>query len=250
MHYKFLKKIIEALGYKIIDKNLIKNERLLSKYSFLSLEKILENLFTKGEIQSIIQIGANDGKRFDIINKFIKKFETFAIFVEPIKSNFDNLKKNYSDQNNLFYENLAISVNDEISELYKVKKEKIELYDDHIVGITSFNKKHLLNHGVRKKDIVKEKVNTISIKDLISKHSIKNLDLLLIDTEGYDAKIVEDFLINSTLRPYIIFEYIHSNHKNFLDTIKLLINKDYLLFDISENVICFPKNKKGNIRFV
>ena len=76
------------------------------------------------------------------------------------------------------------------------------------------------------------------------------LDLLLIDTEGYDAKIVEDFLINSTLRPYIIFEYIHSNHKNFLDTIKLLINKDYLLFDISENVICFPKNKKGNIRFV
>ena len=97
----------------------------------------------------------------------------------------------------------------------KLKKEKIELYDDHIVGITSFNKKHLLNHGVRKKDIVKEKVNTISIKDLISKHSIKNLDLLLIDTEGYDAKIVEDFLINSTLRPYIIFEYI------FIQTIKI-----------------------------
>ena len=68
MHYKFLKKIIEALGYKIIDKNLIKNERLLSKYSFLSLEKILENLFTKGEIQSIIQIGANEMMAKDLIS--------------------------------------------------------------------------------------------------------------------------------------------------------------------------------------
>ena len=115
MHYKFFKKIIEAFGYKIIDKNLIKNERLLSQYSFLTLEKILENLFVNKEIQSIIQIGANDGERFDIINKFVKKYSPFTILIEPIKSNYESLKENYADQKNILYENLAISVDNEIS---------------------------------------------------------------------------------------------------------------------------------------
>ena len=249
MHYKFFKKIIEAFGYKIIDKNLIKNERLLSQYSFLTLEKILENLFVNKEIQSIIQIGANDGERFDIINKFVKKYSPFTILIEPIKSNYESLKENYADQKNILYENLAISVDNEISELYKVKDEKINLYDEHIVGITSFNKNHLINHGVKKKHIVREKVNTISIKDLILKHSINDLDLLFIDTEGYDAKIVKDFLINSKLRPFIIFEYIHSNHYFFSETINMLIENEYILFKISENVVCFQKSKKEKIKF-
>ena len=157
MHYKFFKKIIEAFGYKIIDKNLIKNERLLSQYSFLTLEKILENLFVNKEIQSIIQIGANDGERFDIINKFVKKYSPFTILIEPIKSNYESLKENYADQKNILYENLAISVDNEISELYKVKDEKINLYDEHIVGITSFNKNHLINHGVKKKTYCQRK---------------------------------------------------------------------------------------------
>ena len=249
MHYKFFKKIIEAFGYKIIDKNLIKNERLLSQYSFLTLEKILENLFVNKEIQSIIQIGANDGERFDIINKFVKKYSPFTILIEPIKSNYESLKENYADQKNILYENLAISVDNEISELYKVKDEKINLYDEHIVGITSFNKNHLINNGVKKKYIVREKVNIIYIKDIILKHSINDLDLLFIDTEGYDAKIVKDFLINSKLRPFIIFEYIHSNHYFFSETINMLIENEYILFKISENVVCFPKSKKEKIKF-
>ena len=248
MHYKFFKKIIEALGFKLVDKNLVKNERLLSKHSFLSIEKFLNNLFLADQIKFIIQIGANDGERFDIINKFIKKFHTSTIFVEPIKNNFENLKKNYSNQKDLFYENVAISVDGEISELYKVSEDKIYLYDSHIVGITSFDRNHLLKHGVKKKHIVNEKVKTISIKDLINKYSIENFDLLLIDTEGYDTKIVKDFLLKVKIRPIIIFEYIHSKHQMFSETIQLLINSDYVLFKIEENIICVPKNKKEKIK--
>ena len=81
------------------------------------------------------------------------------------------------------------------------------------------------------------------------KHSINDLDLLFIDTEGYDAKIVKDFLINSKLKPFIIFEYIHSNHYFFSETINMLIENEYILFKISENVVCFPKSKKEKIKF-
>ncbi|MBD1173960.1 FkbM family methyltransferase [Pelagibacterales bacterium SAG-MED01] len=250
MRYKFIKKIVEAFGFKLIDKNIIKNERLISKHSFVSVDKVLKNLFLNNDVKFLVQIGANDGQRFDTINKFIKNFNPSVIFVEPIKSNFDNLKKFYSNQKNLFYENVAISVNNEINELYKVNENYLHLYDEHIVGITSFDKNHLIKHGVKNKHIVKENVKTISITSLLKKYSIQNFDLLLIDTEGYDSLIVKDFLINTKIRPIIIFEYIHSKKEYFSEAIKILISNKYVLFRINENVICFPENKKNKINFI
>ena len=69
----------------LLDKNLIKNDRELSKYSLFSLNKILHNLFSEKKINNLIQIGANDGKRFDTLNEFIKKHSPISIMVEPIK---------------------------------------------------------------------------------------------------------------------------------------------------------------------
>ena len=54
------------LGYKLIEKNFIKNERLITEKSFFKLEKFLENLFLSHNMNTIIQIGANDGVRFDL----------------------------------------------------------------------------------------------------------------------------------------------------------------------------------------
>ena len=248
MHYKFLKKIIGALGFKLIDKNLVKNERLLSKYSNLSVEKILDNLFLKNHLKSIIQIGANDGIRFDVLNNFIKKYSPFVLFLEPIKSNFDDLKKNYSNQDNLIFENLAISVNNQINQLYKVKDDKLKYYDEHVIGITSFNKDHLIKHGIKKNHIIKVDVLSISLKDLIKKHSIKSLDLMMIDTEGYDGHIVIDFLKNIEIRPIIIFEYIHINNILLRDTLDLLKFKNYFFFKVDENIICIPREKSQKIQ--
>ena len=59
MHQKFLKKIINFLGYKLVDKNLIKNERLLSNYSYLNLDMILKK-YLKNIILRNYQIGANE----------------------------------------------------------------------------------------------------------------------------------------------------------------------------------------------
>ena len=248
MNNKIFKKIFGILGYRLVDKNLIKNDRLLSQYSGLSLKRILNNLFLNNKIKSIIQIGANDGQRFDILNDFIKKYCPFVVFLEPIKSNFDKLKKNYSNQKNLFFENLAISVNNEITQLYKVKDTMLHSYDDHVVGITSFNKKHLIKHGIKKNHIIKVDVQSISIKDLLEKHSIKNLDLISIDTEGYDGSIVIDILNNTKLRPIIIFEYIHVNDFIFKNTLILLNECNYTFFKIDENIICIQKNKSKELQ--
>ena len=45
MNNKILKKILGLFGYKAIDKNLIKKNRLLSEKSFLSVDRLLKNFF-------------------------------------------------------------------------------------------------------------------------------------------------------------------------------------------------------------
>ena len=241
---KLLKKICGLIGFKLVDKNLIKNDRLISKFSYHNIDNLIDKLFSNGLINSIIQIGANDGKRFDVINSFIKKYSPKAILVEPIKENYKDLKLNYKDQNNIFFENSAISVNNEINFLFKVDEQKFKFYDEHIKGISSFDKSHLLKHGVSNSHIKKENVKSISFEKLIEKYSVIYLDLLMVDAEGYDGDIVIDFLSNSSLRPLIIFEYLHIKNKKLEKLINILISKNFIFYKLEENMVCFPKENE------
>ena len=245
---KILKKIAGICGFKLIDKDLIKNNRLIAESNLYSLQDILQSLFKNKIINQLIQIGSNDGERFDIFNEYIKKYSPHCVLVEPIKTYFDQLKQNYNHQKNIKFENLAISVNNEVNFLFKVKESKTKYYDDHIKGITSFEKKHLKKHGVKSSHIEIEKVENISIKNLIEKHGNK-VDLLIVDAEGYDGNIVIDLLENSNIQPVIIFEYIHIKFNIFNHLINLLKEKKYFYFNIDENLICFPSkmNIKSNL---
>jgi len=249
MNNKILKKILGLFGYKAIDKELIKKDRLLSKKSFLTIDKLLENLFLRNKVKSLIQIGANDGQRFDTINYFIKTYSPSCLLVEPIKENFEKLKKNYNKFSKVTFDNSAITVGDEINYLYKVGQKFLINYDDHIPGITSFDKNHLIKHGVKKTHIIKERVETITINNLILKHKLLNFDLLFVDVEGYDANIVIDFFSNSSLRPIIVLEYIHIKNDIFKNLINILELNKYIFFSINENMICFPEEDKNLISF-
>ena len=157
MYLKFLKKITGIFGFKLVSKNLIKIEREVDNYNYLSLDQVLTDIFEKNNIAGIIQVGANDGLRFDNINRFIKKHKTKSVLVEPIKEYFDRLKENYKDCENIFFENKAISVNNQINYLYKVKTDDLDKYDDHIKGISSYDFNHLIKHGVKKNISLKKK---------------------------------------------------------------------------------------------
>jgi FkbM family methyltransferase len=247
MKNKILKKIIGLFGYRLIEKRIFKNNRVLSRHTSLDIKKVLETIFTENKINELIQIGANDGTSFDELSFFIKKYKTKSLLVEPIKKNFDLLKKNYKDLDFIIFENSAISIDNEISHLYKVDEKHIHKYGSHITAIPSFNKKHLINHGVQNNHIVTEKVNSISIIDLINKHKFNNLDLLFIDSEGYDGKIVLNFLSIAKKLPIIVFEFSHIDNDTFKKVLNKLLDKNYLFFAIDENIICYPKNIKIKI---
>ena len=248
MHFKILKKVVGIFGFKLVSKNLIKINRIISSNDALSLDRILFNIFNTKKISGLIQIGANDGLRFDNINKYIKKFKPNSILIEPIKEYFNELKKNYKNCENVFFENIAISVDNELNYLFKVKSEALYRYNDHIKGISSFDINHLIIHGVKKNHITKEKIKSNSITNIFKKYKF-DINLLLIDTEGYDAEIIIDLLKNSDFRPIIIMEYIHVK----LPSVKILKDlfnlKKYKYTRIDENLICIPNEISLDINF-
>lgn len=247
MNKKILGKITSIFGYKLVDKNLIKNKRLLSK-KVLNLDYFLDHFFSRNFIKDIIQIGANDGNRFDPLTKYIKEYDTRTIFVEPVLKYFEILKRNYSQQPNFYFENSAVSKNNGSINIYKVFEKNLKLYDDHVSGISSIDKKHLLKHGVKRGHIETLKINSITIADLINKYKFKNLDLLFLDVEGAECEIIVNFFETLYLRPIIIFEFIHVKSDRFEECINLLNKKNYVYFDMDENIICIPAEKKNLIK--
>ena len=245
MNNKLFKKIIGIFGYKLVDKSVIRNERLLGSQSFLNINLILNKIFKNYEINHLVQVGANDGMRFDELNKYIKSNKTKSILVEPIKKYFEQLKKNYDGYTNVYFENSAIDDMKSDIYLFKVSSKYIDKYDEHVQGINSFNKKHLLKHGVINSHIETEKINIISIIDLLKKYNIKNLDLLFIDAEGHDANIIIDLLNKSNQEPIIIFEYIHIEHEMFKILIQKVNLKNFSYFKVNENIVCIPNRLKN-----
>lgn len=241
---KVLKKFCGIFGYKLLTKNYIKNKNFLSGLSYLKLEKIISNLVEKKIINSLIQIGANDGVSHDHLNSIIKKFKLKSLLLEPIKKYFLDLQNNYSNYDNVILENSALSTNNEILFLYKVDPEYSNKYGTISSGISSFYKEHLIKHGIKEKHIIQEKVNQVSFDELLKKYNISDFDLLLIDTEGYDCQIVNDFLLKiKKIRPIIIFEWSHIKNSELQNTLNLITDNNYSFFPIGDDIFCKPIEK-------
>ncbi len=246
---KILKKFCGIFGYKLLPKNYIKNKNYLLNFSSLKLEKIIAHLAEKKIINSLVQIGANDGVSHDHLHNIIKKFQLKSLLLEPIKKYFLDLQNNYLNFDNVKIENSALSVNNEIIFLYIVNPEYSSKYGSISSGISSFYKKHLIQHGIKKKHIIQEKVNQISFDVLLQKYNFKSFDLLLIDTEGYDCQIVNDFFLKiKKIRPIIIFEWSHIKNSELENTLYIIIKNNYSFFPIGDDIFCYPSEKDISLK--
>jgi len=76
-----------------------------------------------------------------------------------------------------------------------------------------------------------ERVKCVTLKDLLQKYNIKNIDLLQIDVEGHEYKIIRSIDFN-VIRPKIIhYENKHLNIDDNKECVALLKAKGYTVFD-------------------
>lgn len=197
---------------KYINRQLYKRGYRLCKVGKINFfDQLLDSLIKKKGEVFFIQIGANDGKSFDPIYDFVtKKPDNFkGILLEPLADYFDELSRNYSGYKNVTLLNMAIHNTNQEMTIYRVDPEKIKKNElpEWTKGIASFNQEHHKLSGTPDDVMVKQLVKCISLHDLLNKYQVDKVDLLQIDTEGYDAEIIKgiDF---SQIKPAIIhFEH-------------------------------------------
>ena len=246
---KILKKLLGAFGYKIFPKDQIKSERILNKNNY-SKNLLIKNFVLNNNVNKIIQLGANDGVSADIIHEDLKK-DLSIVIVEPLKNIFVKLKKRYEDNQNIKLVNKAIDISNEPKRFFKIKQSSYEYYKNKINGstdyflssISSFKKNHIKEFGIKDCDIISEKVECLTFKDLIKKFNFQNVDLVICDLEGYDGLIVNDIL-SSDFQPHIIFEWIWIDSIILHNLCNDLKKNGYKIFKLDHDVLCFKQNIK------
>lgn len=155
-----------------------------------------------------IQIGANDGKRYDPITDFIHSHGEMVsgVVVEPVPEYFGELTKNYRDIPSVVPINAAIHNSKSRMDIHIVDTEKAaeQGLDEWVKGIASFNASHHRLSGIPKSVMKKVSVPCLSLEALVLARKVEHVDLLLIDTEGYDAEILMGINFD-LIKPTIVF---------------------------------------------
>ena len=148
-----------------------------------------------------LQIGANDGLTDDPIRHYVLKYGFRGVLVEPQPVAFEALKRNYAGRSRLVFENAAIARSDGKVTLYRFRAGTVPRWAD---CLSSFSREVLVANFDRVRGEVEEiEVPAISFPTLLAKHRLSTVDLLQIDTEGFDFEVIKmiDFAV---FRPRII----------------------------------------------
>lgn len=212
LYQKFMN-VADFLKKTIRNRLLKSNLRLLkiSPYSILDFESFLYRHLEVHKTLSFIQIGANDGMMNDPIYQFNSRNKNVVsgYVLEPMPDTFSKLVENYKNNPSIIPFNLAIhSTNSEMI-LYRVNPERANELTAFARGIASFDPEHWRKSGiVPSEDFIEQlKVKCVSFSQFIVLNGITKIDLVILDTEGYDYEILMD-LDFKILKPRIIhFEH-------------------------------------------
>ncbi|PWT72749.1 MAG: hypothetical protein C5B59_15020 [Bacteroidetes bacterium] len=174
----------------------------------LPLTKLLEAMSTKGPL-TFVQIGSNDGLKNDPIGNLIKQYKWKGIMVEPFESNFSKLKENFNGYSGLVFEQCGITDRSGERDFFYIEDigpDEPDWYDQ----VGSFDKTTFLKNIEVVPDLSRrmaiKKISTKTFDELLSEHKMQHVDILHLDTEGYDYKILLTIDFKKFQPTVVIFE--------------------------------------------
>lgn len=161
----------------------------------------------------IVQIGANRG--YDELTSIIKDLlVTKLILVEPLNKFNDSLLKCYSHIKDLYIENIAITddPNQETSLFFLHEKmdgnlEQASLLECHVNKV--FNKSEYTSEKTYENQLIKTQVDCSTINKLFDKYKLNKIDILFIDAEGFDQRIIKSIDFKQFDIKKIYYENMH-----------------------------------------
>jgi FkbM family methyltransferase len=163
-----------------------------------------------------VEIGANDGEQHDHLRPLILSSEWSGIMVEPVAYVFERLRRNYGHLDRIALENVAIGDRDGTLPFYYLIEPGADERDrlpDWYDGVGSFSRENVVGHTRDIPDvehrIVQTDVPVLTFESLCRRHDVERMDLLVIDTEGYDHEILKTIELERHHPRLVIYEHYH-----------------------------------------
>jgi putative sugar O-methyltransferase len=182
-----------------------------------------------------VQIGAHDGTQQDPLQDVILRNEWPGILVEPVPFVFQRLQANYGHIPGVILENVAVGVEDGTLPLYHLasssdsgRRGLPEWFD----ALGSLDREVIMAHRRMIPDLaerlVEISVPVLSFTTLMKRHQVRHIDVMLVDTEGYDGKILGSIDFQEYRAKLIIYESIHLSSEEQAATLARLHAAGYL----------------------
>ena len=229
--FKILKKFY--LFYNLY----IRNRKYLNNGSQFGEDKFLNNLFEKNYVGKYLDVGCFHPTKHNNTSLFYKNgWQGINIDLNPLTIDLFNFMR----PNDI---NINTAVSNEESEktLFFLSENNTQntLSENQLL----FLKKH---HNLRDEEIIKKKIQTRRLDNILEENNFDNIDFMNLDVEGHELEVLKTINFKKTKLKYLCIEMINHNDLSIKNSDQILdlleTNKFELLKKFDFNYIF--KNKE------
>jgi FkbM family methyltransferase len=163
-----------------------------------------------------VEIGSNDGVRDDHLSTHIRSSRWRGLMVEPVPHVFERLRENYGDLDRVALVNAAIAPTGGTLPFYHLAeadpREREDL-PDWYDSVGSFSREKVLEQKRSIPD-VEERIRCLEVPAmpfdaLCAEQGVDRVDLILTDTEGFDAEILGSIDFDAWRPRLVVYEHFH-----------------------------------------
>lgn len=231
-------------------------------YEIDYIRPLCEGILSKKGSITLIEVGANVGATasdpfYQFIQAHFKSNQQNgnsnikAVLIEPVPELYQQLAANYANCKGVKCLNLAIADRVGTKTFYHFRGG----IDIKALGLPSFahqlgsfdiknieaacpaflDKKSKLDFW--QKNVVVSEIPCKSLNDVVVSERLLNIDVLVIDAEGYDYEILKAINFSISSPEYVNYERTHLG-KNQAACRRLMIRNGYSLFDHNDDTLC------------
>lgn len=178
-----------------------------------SLEQIVCAYARLRPTATFVQVGAHDGTQLDPLREAILGSSWRGVMVEPVPYVFERLHARYRTNRRITLENVAVADVDGTKPFHFLP----EVEDDDVWrwydALGSFRREVVLAHDEFVDDIADRLVTVdvpcVTFETLCARHGLRHVDVVQMDTEGYDRDVLELVDLDGLGVELVLFEHLH-----------------------------------------
>ena len=251
---KLLKSITQTLKPLVTRRNIWiqrSHRVLLDRWDHqmpFDLHYVLPHLLLRRQPITMVQVGACDGLLDDPVEPYIRSGRIKGLLVEPQPEAFATLQERYKDRSDIMLANCAVTASDGELKMYRIRSSHLHLAPAYAFGMASTKPDTLVAELKRWTPDPWAAIETIHVpavtwKTLFETHSVDQIDLVQLDTEGLESELLDAFPFESFQPILLHFEWVHLEEPVLGNLFNRLMDLGYSLHLAGIDAVAYRRDK-------